>query len=151
MNLWDARAEGLFKEIRDAYRVSGDPTARPLYDRLGHQAFEPARDRPARPGTRGEDIHYAMELELGQALRGVRAEIEFTRLEPCEAARRPGGAAARRLSVPGVPGTSRPRRPPPGSAVAARCGVCGGTGWRLPPPCPGCGGRGTRARPGGSR
>ena len=31
--------------------------------------------------------------------------------------------------------------------VAARCGACGGTGWRLPPPCPGCGGRGTRARP----
>ena len=44
VNLWDARAEGLFEEIREAYRVVGDPAARALYDRLGHQAFEPARD-----------------------------------------------------------------------------------------------------------
>src|SRR5262249_31065737 len=31
--------------------------------------------------------------------------------------------------------------------VAVRCAACGGTGWRLPPPCPVCRGRGTRTRP----
>ncbi len=31
--------------------------------------------------------------------------------------------------------------------MATRCAACGGTGWRLPPPCSGCAGRGTRARP----
>ena len=35
VNLWDARAESLFEEIREAYRVVSDPAARSLYDRLG--------------------------------------------------------------------------------------------------------------------
>ena len=52
VNLWDARAEGLFEEIHDAYRVVGDPGARSLYDRLGHQAFEPSRERRRRSRAR---------------------------------------------------------------------------------------------------
>jgi molecular chaperone DnaJ len=149
VNLWDGRAEALFEEIREAYRVVGDPTARPLYDRLGHQAFEPSRDGPdVGPPSRGEDIHYAMELELGEALRGVRVEIEVTRLEPCEACGGSGGsggqAAEHCPACQGHPVSVTLHRDRP---VATRCGACGGTGWRLPPSCPGCGGRGTRAQP----
>jgi len=55
VNLWDMRAEGLFEEIQEAYRVVGDPAARSYYDRLGHQAFEPGRGAAAsRPAARGE-------------------------------------------------------------------------------------------------
>ncbi len=148
VNLWDARTEGLFEEIHDAYRVVGDPTARSLYDRLGHQAFESARDSGAVPDARGEDIHYVTEIELGQALRGVRVVIEITRLEPCEDCRGAGGTEGQ-MAEPCSACQGRPVRVAfdRDRPVAARCGACRGTGWRLPPPCPGCGGRGTRARP----
>lgn len=147
VNLWDTRAEGLFEEMREAYRVVGDPAARSLYDRLGHQAFEPSQDGPAGPAARGEDIHYAMELELDEALRGVRAEIEMTRLEPCEACGGSGGVGGQ-AAAPCPACQGRPIRVAldQDRPVAARCVACRGTGWRLPPPCPGCGGRGTRAR-----
>ena len=132
VNLWDVRAEGLFEEIQEAYRVVGDPAARSFYDRHGHQAFQAAGDGTAGgPAGRGDDIHYAMELDLGESLKGVRAEIEVSRLEPCPACQgRPVRVTVHR---------DRP--------VATRCAACGGTGWRLPPPCPACGGRGTQARP----
>ena len=116
VNLWDARAEGLFEEIREAYRVVGDPAARALYDRLGHQAFEPARDGDAAPVGRGDDIHYAIELELGEALRGGRAEIDLTRLEPCEVCGGGGGVGGQAgRTVPDVPGTAPSHRRGSGS------------------------------------
>jgi molecular chaperone DnaJ len=144
VNLWDVRAESLFEEIREAYRVVSDPTTRSLYDRLGHQAFEPARE--ATP-TRGEDIHYAMELELDQALRGIRAQIELTRAEPCEECRGSGGATGQ-AAVPCTACQGRPVRVAlrGDRPVATRCAVCAGTGWRLPPSCASCGGRGTKQR-----
>jgi len=149
VNLWDVRAEALFAEIQEAYRVVGDPAARPLYDRMGHQAFQPAGDGPGDGGApRGEDIHYARELELDEALRGVQMEIEVTRLEPCAACGGAGGAGGRTAEpcsvCEGRPVRIGLHRDRP---VATRCGACGGTGWRLPPPCSGCGGRGTRPRP----
>ena len=148
VNLWDARAEGLFEEIREAYRLLGDPTARSLYDRLGHQAFEPASEGPAASAVRGEDIHYAVELELDEALRGVRAEIELTRLEPC-AVCGGGGGANGQVAGPCPTCEGRPLRivVDRDRPVATRCAGCRGTGWRLPPPCPDCGGRGTRPQP----
>lgn len=146
VNLWDARAEGLFEEIREAYRVVGDPSARSLYDRHGHPAFEPGREGPAvGPVACGEDIHYVVELELDEALRGARAKIEITRLDPCEACGASGGAGGQ-AAQPCPACQGRPVRVALhwDRPVAARCAACGGTGWHLPPPCPGCGGRGTR-------
>jgi molecular chaperone DnaJ len=148
VNLWDTRAEGLFEEIREAYRVVGDPTARSLYDRLGHQAFEPAPGgTTGRSLARGEDIHYAIEVELAQALHGVRAEIEVSRMEPCEACHGSTGAGSQAAqpcpACQGRPIRVALHRDRP---VTTRCATCGGTGWRLPPPCPACAGRGTRPR-----
>jgi molecular chaperone DnaJ len=151
VNLWDARTEGLFEEIQEAYRVVSDPAARSLYDRLGHRAFEPAREGSAGgPSARGEDIHYVIELELDEALRGVRAGIEVTRLDPCETCEGSGSAGAADRTPRLCPACQgRPVRVAldRDRPVAARCAACGGTGWRLPPPCPGCGARGTRPRP----
>jgi molecular chaperone DnaJ len=137
VNLWDTRAEALFEEIREAYHVVGNPSARSLYDRLGHQAFEPATDHAAGSGARGDDIHYAMELDLDEALRGVRAEIEVTRLEPCDACGASGGAG-RQTVQPCAACQGRPVRVAlhRDRPVAARCAACRGTGWLLPPPCP---------------
>ena len=93
-----------------------------------------------------------MELELEEALRGVRVEIELTRLEPCETCGAAGGiggqVAEPCLACHGRPVRVTLHRDRP---VATRCGACGGTGWRLPPPCPGCGGRGHGRGRAGSR
>ena len=147
VNFWDARAEGCSRRSREAYRVLGDPAARALYDRLGHQAFEPARDGDAAAGGRGDDIHYAIELELGEALRGGPAEIDLTRLEPCEVCGGGGGVGGQ-VAGPCPTCHGRPLRiaVDRDRPVAARCGTCRGQGWLLPPPCAECGGRGTRAR-----
>jgi molecular chaperone DnaJ len=147
VNLWEERAESLFEEIREAYRMIGDPGARALYDRLGHHAFEPSSDAPAATGARGEDIHYVMEIGLGQALRGLRATIELTRLDPCEDCRGAGGADGQTAKPCGACRGRPVRVELAGSRpVTARCGACRGTGWLLPPPCSRCGGRGTRLR-----
>jgi molecular chaperone DnaJ len=147
VNLWEERAESLFQEIREAYRVIGDPGARALYDRLGHRAFEASLDGSPAAGAQGEDIHYVMEIGLGQALRGLRASIELTRLEHCESCRGAGGTDGQ-AAEPCPACRGRPVRVEldGNRPLAARCAACRGTGWRLPPPCPGCGGRGTRSR-----
>lgn len=147
VNLWDMRAAGRFDELQEAYRVLGDPVARARYDRLGHGAAG-AGAAEGSGAARGEDIHYAIELELEEALRGVEAEIEVTRLEPCRACRASGGAGGRTAS-PCPVCQARPIRLAleDDRPVAVPCVACGGTGWRQPPPCAACGGRGTHPEP----
>jgi molecular chaperone DnaJ len=145
VNVWDDRAGALFAEIAEAYRVLGDPAARALYDHLGHRAFDTRA--PSAPATRprGEDLHYPVEIDLEDALRGVQLIIETTRLEPCEACHATGGTEGRGAErCPGCAG--RPLRlsmdgPVP---MASRCELCHGTGWQMPEACGACGGRGTR-------
>jgi molecular chaperone DnaJ len=143
VNVWDERATGLFAEIDEAYRVLSDAAARSLYDQLGHRAFEPAD--AAADGERGEDLHYPIEIEFEEALRGVSALLELSRREACPACAGTGGAGGVRPARCSACGGHPVRRPaPPGAIHPARCAACGGTGWRLPEPCGPCGGRGTR-------
>jgi molecular chaperone DnaJ len=148
INLWDERAGGLFAEIAEAYRVLRDPATRPLYDRLGHRAFEAPREAsPGRP-ARGEDLHSAIEIEFEEALRGVQAVIEVSRLEPCPACDGTGGVGGRRADRCPACGNHPIRMVVKGDVpIAVRCEACRGTGWRLPPSCGACGGRGTVPKP----
>jgi molecular chaperone DnaJ len=142
VNLWDVRAEGLFEEIREAYRVLANPATRALYDRLGHGAFGGGG---AEGAPRGDDIHYPIELELEEALRGVRTEIELARAEPCPACRGTGGAGGQAATpCPACQGRPVRVRVEGDRPLAVRCVACRGSGWRVPPPCEACGGRGTR-------
>jgi molecular chaperone DnaJ len=148
VNVWDERCPGLFGEIAEAYRVLSNPAARAVYDRLGHRAFDAsAAGGEGRP-PRGEDLHYPIEIDLEQALRGVAATIEVTRHEPCPACRGSGGEdGGDVVSCPACGG--RPFRialQAGALAVPARCETCAGTGRRLPPACLACGGRGTLPR-----
>ena len=148
INLWDDRADGLFDEIAEAYRILGDPATRALYDRLGHQAFEPPREGAADRAARGEDLHYPIEIEFEQALRGVPVVTEAARLEPCAVCDATGGAGGRRVVRCRVC-QGRPVRIVVGNGelpVAARCEACRGAGWQVPEPCPACSGRGTLLR-----
>ncbi|MBI4011172.1 MAG: DnaJ domain-containing protein [Candidatus Rokubacteria bacterium] len=144
INVWDERAGDVFAEITEAYRLLADPGARAVYDRLGHRAFEPEADAGPESEPRGEDVHYPIEIEFEEALRGVTAVVELTRQEPCARCRGTGGAdGCRATRCPDCAG--RPLRivSPGGAPTAIRCTGCGGAGWRLPEPCPECGGRGT--------
>src|SRR5262250_2302915 len=68
VNFWDDAARILFDEIAEAYRVLRDPTARTMYDRLGHQVGGGA----LQPGQRGEDTHVTVDLSFEAAARGIR-------------------------------------------------------------------------------
>jgi molecular chaperone DnaJ len=143
VNVWDERATGLFAEIDEAYRILSDIAARTLYDQLGHRAFEPAG--AAASGERGEDLHYPIEIEFEEALRGVSAVVDVSRQEPCPACAGTGGAGGGRPArCPACDGHPLRITATSGVAQAARCAACGGTGWCLPEPCDPCGGRGTR-------
>jgi molecular chaperone DnaJ len=148
VNVWDERCPGLFVEIAEAYRVLSNPSARALYDRLGHRAFDTAAAGGEERPPRGEDLHYPIEIDLDQALRGVAATIEVTRREPCPDCRGSGGQGGDDVvACPACRG--RPLRialQAGDLAAPARCEACAGTGRRLPPACPACGGRGTAPR-----
>jgi molecular chaperone DnaJ len=147
INVRDERAGEVFAEITEAYRILTEPGARAVYDRLGHRAFEPRGEAAPEAEPRGEDVHYPVEIEFEEALRGVTAAIELARHEPCQACQGTGGAEGRR-AMPCPDCGGRPIRivSPGGAPATTRCAGCGGAGWRLPDPCPGCGGRGTVPR-----
>lgn len=142
VNVWDTRAAEFFDEITEAYRVLSDVASRALYDHLGHRAFEP-RGGPAER-ERGEDLHYPIEIDFEEAVRGVTATLDLTRQEPCAACAGTGGAGGDRATpCPACAGRATRTRAREGIPMAARCDTCGGIGWRVPAPCPTCAGRGT--------
>lgn len=102
VNLWDKEARALFDEIAEAYRVLGDPGARGMYDRFGHQGVAGAID----PSRRGDDVHAAVELSFGEAARGVGLTLDVQRFSPCEVCEARGhdlhGASCARCAGRGV-------------------------------------------------
>lgn len=147
VNLWDRGAQALFDEIVEAYRVLSDSMARPLYDRYGHQAFQPDEPRGASRsrkagGVRGDDLHYPLDLAFTDVARGRALVIEVSRFSPCPAC----GASGSRRGAPSVTcdrcgGTGSVWRDE-GRARPEPCLACDGLGERVTDPCPACRGRG---------
>ena len=102
VNFWDERARGLFEEIREAYRILGDPHTRAHYDQFG--ATAPGDALAA--GRRGDDLHMTVELGFADAARGVELGVTVTRFSRC-----PDCGAA-------------------GSVASGRCVPCQGRGVR---------------------
>jgi molecular chaperone DnaJ len=108
VNVGAERGAALFEEITEAYRVLSDSTARSVYDRLGRRIM--AAEETADAARRGDDLHYPVELDLEDAIRGVTAILDVARRQKCP-------------SCQGRPGTE--------AAGRERCAGCGGRGTLL--------------------
>jgi len=151
VNLWDPRAEELFAEISQAYRVLSDPTARSVYDRHGHQVLRegpPGSERARGSGrVQGDSLHVPVDLAFEDAVRGVTLGVELLRLSPCGACNASGaGNGSPRVACSGC-GGSGVLWSDPGRASLGRCPACGGSGERPEDPCPACNGKGIAPAP----
>lgn len=154
----DPEAEAKFKEAAEAYEVLSDPATRQRYDQFGHEGLRSAGAAHdfsrmdvqdifsmfqdifsglggggRRPGTaRGYDLESEVSLTLSEVLQGCERDVEFTRVDVCDAC---AGSGAK-------PGTK-----------PIRCETCAGQGrvqqsglggmFRMVTNCPHCRGRGT--------
>lgn len=169
----DAKAEEKFKEAAEAYEVLSDEQKRSAYDRMGHAAFEGggfggfgggsfnAQDIFAQFGDifgdmfsggrqggggrqrRGADLRYVMELDLEEAVRGVKKPITFTAAATCETCDGRGAASAADVQTcKTCHGSGHIRMQQGFFSVNQPCPQCQGQGKTVKNPCQTCHGAG---------
>jgi molecular chaperone DnaJ len=165
-NHGDRDAEEKFKEAAEAYDVLRDQDKRARYDRYGHAGlggagganFGSPRDifdhfgdlfgdlfgGGGRGGPQaGRSIQVGIEIDLGEAYRGVRKTVTIPREELCNDC---SGSGSKRGSRPATCQRCGGR----GAVVMQQgffrvqnaCRACGGSGRIVTDPCTGCQGRG---------
>ncbi len=156
----DVQAETNFKECAEAYEVLSDKERRSNYDRFGHAGLRgtpghdfrsmnvedifsmfndifggaaggAARGRSRTGVPRGYDLETEVELELEEVLTGAERDVEFRRLDVCQAC---DGSGAKPGTAPTVCSTCA------GNGQVAQAGL--GGMFRMVTACPHCGGRG---------
>jgi molecular chaperone DnaJ len=124
----------------------GSPEGFGAFSDLLSDVFGARRGGGGAEPAQGRDIHYTLDLNFEDAVRGLDTEIAVQKETGCDAC---GGSGAR----PGAPMVACPdcggsgRRPGRGLLRGAQpCGRCGGTGKSPAEGCAACRGRGTRLR-----
>lgn len=138
-NPGDAKAEELFKQATEAYSVLSDGEKRPMYDRLGHDAFRQGGGGPG-PGFDPNDIFSNFGDIFAEMFGG--GGFGGRQRDPSAPAR--GDDLQKRLQVPfeyAVHGGTATVKVP----RSRRCTTCDGSGAKSgtrPASCTQCGGRG---------
>jgi molecular chaperone DnaJ len=178
VNAHDPRAEEKFKEAAEANEILSDPQRRATYDRYGHEGLRSGGYSPnfdafgsisdlfdtffggggafgERSGGRagpaaGGDLAVAVEIDLVEAAKGTKVQVQYEAIERCEHCRGNG-------AEPGTPIETCERcaghgqlqavtRTPFGQmARTVLCDVCHGDGRVPKQPCRECRGRGRKA------
>ena len=169
----DPSAAHKFKELSAAYECLSDPQKRAAYDRFGHAAFQNGgmngaqgahgfnagafadvfddifgefmggRGRGGRGPARGADLKYALDITLGEAFAGKKAEIAVPGSVSCETCE---GSGAKPGSGPttcnACRGAGRVRMQQGFFTIERTCPHCGGEGRVIADPCTDCAGQG---------
>ncbi|HET9678386.1 MAG TPA: molecular chaperone DnaJ [Solirubrobacterales bacterium] len=165
-------AEDRFKEAAEAYEVLSDAERRRTYDAYGQEGLRSGGFDPGagfgsiddilqaffgggggfgfgggRRAAAGGDIAAEVEVELAEVATGVRREVVYDVVAPCEHCHGNGaepGTPIRTCERCGGAGELRAvTRTPFGQMVrSAPCDVCGGAGKVPETPCETCGGSG---------
>ena len=92
---------------------------------------------------KGEDLHYSIDLNFEDAIRGLSPEITVQRHVPCEVCQGSGAAAGSApQSCPDCGGSGRRQVSRGILSMVSPCPRCQGSGRVILNPCPSCGGRG---------
>jgi molecular chaperone DnaJ len=102
-----------------------------------------------RPGDttapqRGEDLHYSVDLNFEDAIRGLSTEITLRKRVSCEGCRGSGAdSGSAPETCPDCGGSGRRQVSRGVLTMGSACDRCGGSGKVILRPCRSCGGRGT--------
>ncbi len=92
---------------------------------------------------RGQDLHYSIDLDFEDAIRGLSTEITLQKHAHCESCQGSGSAAGSTpQSCPDCGGSGRRQMRRGILNMAASCPRCQGSGRVVLSPCRSCGGRG---------
>lgn len=160
-------AEDKFKEANEAYEVLSDAEKRAAYDRFGHAGmnqqaggggfhggfdggfsdifedlFGGGRSRRRGPAP-GADLQYNMVLDLEDAIKGIKKEIEIPNLATCKPCSGSGAKPGTKVdSCTTCQGTGQVRLQQGFFAVQQTCPQCRGRGKIIAEPCNSCQGQG---------
>lgn len=91
---------------------------------------------------KGEDLHYTMDLDLEDAVRGLSTEITLQRHVLCQACQGTGASGGRQETCPECGGTGQKQLFRTFLSFSQTCSRCRGVGKVSLNPCQECGGRG---------
>ena len=165
----DKAKEEQFKEIKEAYEILTNSQKRAAYDQYGHAGVDPNRGgggnadfgdifgdvfgdifgggggggRRQSRAQRGADLRYNYEMNLEDAVRGKRVEINvptWVSCDPCKGSGAKKGSAPK--VCPGCQGSGQVHLRQGFFAVQQTCPTCQGRGQVIADPCQKCHGQG---------